>query len=186
MNTDHDRLCSSPEWAEFLTTELVPWCLNGIDLGANVVELGGGFGAATGHLVGLAGQLTVVENDPVLAAALTDRFPQAQVHLADATATPFPDASFDSAVCFTMLHHVSPPAAQDRLFAEVARLLRPGSWFAGTDSMASDQLREFHTGDIYEPIDPAALPGRLEAAGFTNAETELRDTRFRFRCQRAA
>jgi SAM-dependent methyltransferase len=185
MNTDHDRLCSSPEWAEFLTTELVPWCLHGIDLGPHVLELGGGFGAATGHLVGLAGRLTVVENDPALAIALTERFPQAEVHHADARATPFPDAAFDSALCFTMLHHVSPPSAQDELFAEVARLLRPGSWFAGTDSMASEQLRGFHAGDIYEPIDPAALPARLEAAGFTQTEVELRDTRFRFRCVRA-
>lgn len=186
MNTDHDRLCSSPEWAEFLTTELVPWCLHGLDLGSDMLELGGGFGAATAHLVTKAGQLTVVENDPALAAALTGRFPQADVHHADATATPFADATFDSALCFTMLHHVSPPALQDRLFVEVARLLRPGAWFAGTDSMASEQLREFHTGDIYEPIDPASLPARLERAGFTRAEVELRDTRFRFRCMRAA
>jgi SAM-dependent methyltransferase len=186
MNTDHDRLCSSPEWAEFLTTELVPWCLAGLELGPHVLELGGGFGAATAHLVGMAGRLTVVENDPALASALADRFPGAEVHLADATATQFPDSAFDSALCFTMLHHVTPPAAQDKLFAEVARLLRPAAWFAGTDSTASEKLRDFHTGDIYEPIDPEALPARLQRAGFTDVETEVREGRFRFRARVAA
>jgi SAM-dependent methyltransferase len=184
MNSDHDRLCSSPEWAEFLTTELVPWCLHGLDLGTHVLELGGGFGAATGHLVKLAANLTVVENDPTLAADLAGRFPQAEVHHDDATGTRLPGAAFDSAVCFTMLHHVSPEPAQDRLFAEVARLLRPGAWFAGTDSLASERLRDFHEGDIYQPVDPATLPARLRAAGFTDAEVEERDGRFRFRCRR--
>jgi ubiquinone/menaquinone biosynthesis C-methylase UbiE len=47
---------------------------------------------------------------------------------------PFDDESFSGAACFTMLHHVPSPEAQDRLFAEVGRVLRPGAPFAGTDS----------------------------------------------------
>jgi ubiquinone/menaquinone biosynthesis C-methylase UbiE len=43
----------------------------------------------------------------------------------------FPDATFDGAVSFTMLHHVPSEALQNRLLAEVARVLRPGSIFAG-------------------------------------------------------
>ncbi len=186
MNSDHDRLCSSPEWAELIATEIVPWCLAGLDLGSNVLELGGGFGAATAHLVGAVPKLTVVENDPVHAGALAQRFPAADVRHADARATGLPEAGFDSAVCFTMLHHVTPPSAQDLLFTEVARLLKPGAWFAGTDSLASERLRDFHEGDVYEPVDPETLPARLEKAGFTGTEFEIREGRFRFRCTRAA
>jgi SAM-dependent methyltransferase len=40
----------------------------------------------------------------------------------------FPVAAFDGAVCFTMLHHVSSEAMQNRLLAEVARVLRPGAF----------------------------------------------------------
>ncbi|GHF16232.1 hypothetical protein GCM10010359_17110 [Streptomyces morookaense] len=43
------------------------------------------------------------------------------------THMPFADGRFDSVVCFTMLHHVPTPAAQDRLFAEAHRVLRPGA-----------------------------------------------------------
>ncbi|HEY3006479.1 MAG TPA: class I SAM-dependent methyltransferase [Micromonosporaceae bacterium] len=184
MNTDHAKLCSSPEWAEYLAAELVPWGLDGVDATGDLLELGGGYGAATAYLVGRCRRLTVLESDPVLAAGLATRFPDADVRHGDGTASGLPAASFDLVACFTMLHHVSPPTAQDRLFAEAARLLRPGGWFAGTDSLASDGLREFHADDVYEPVDPARLPARLGAAGFVAVRTELDDEVFRFRCRR--
>jgi ubiquinone/menaquinone biosynthesis C-methylase UbiE len=59
----------------------------------------------------------------------------------DATAMSLPDESFDGAVCFTMLHHVPSVAKQDRLLREVARVLRPGGLFAGTDSLYRDVLQ---------------------------------------------
>jgi SAM-dependent methyltransferase len=185
MNTDHDKLCSSPEWAEYMAGEIVPWCLTGLTVTGQLLEIGGGFGAATSHLVNLPASLTIVEKDPVLAAGLTDRFPSVPVHTADATGTGLPAASFDAAVCFTMLHHVTPASDQDRLFAEVARLLRPGAWYAGTDSLGSDRLREFHEGDVYQPVDPDGLAARLSAVGFTDVETEIGDRIFRFRCVKA-
>jgi len=46
-----------------------------------------------------------------------------------------------------MLHHVASPALQDRLFAEVYRVLRPGGAFAGIDSMRSVLMRIFHIRD---------------------------------------
>jgi len=56
----------------------------------------------------------------------------------------FSDAAFDGAVSFTMLHHVSSEAMQNRLLAEVARVLRPGGVFAGTDSLYSRSFRLLH------------------------------------------
>ena len=66
-----------------------------------------------------------------------------------------------------MLHHVPRAELQDQLFAEVARVLRPGAAFVATDSLGSDDLRDFHEGDTYVPIDPAGLEARLTGAGFT-------------------
>jgi SAM-dependent methyltransferase len=83
-------------------------------------------------------------------------------------------------VCFTMLHHLPGAPAQDRLFAEAARVLRPGGVFAGTDSRPSLRWRLIHLGDICTPIDPGMLPGRLEAAGFTRVAVRADERMVRF------
>ncbi|MCP2327114.1 SAM-dependent methyltransferase [Hamadaea flava] len=183
MNSLHDAYCSSPEWAEILVGEVLPWGLAGLPEPEYAVELGGGFGASTAYLLDWARRLTVIEADATLAAGLTARFPTVDVRHADARRVPLADGVADAVVCFTMLHHVTPPAAQDELFFEAARLLRPGGWFAGTDSVASDRLREFHDGDVYEPLDPQTLPVRLMAAGFGEVDVEVGD-RLRFRARR--
>jgi SAM-dependent methyltransferase len=96
----------------------------------------------------------------------------------------FPDLSFDSAVSFTMLHHVQSAALQDRLFAEVARVLRPGGTFAGTDSVYSRFLRLLHVFDTMVLVDPATLPPRLERAGFTEIRVDTNPYAFRFRARK--
>jgi len=64
-------------------------------------------------------------------------------------------------------------ALQDRLLVELCRVLRPGGLFVGSDSIASADLRQFHAGDTYVPIDPDGLPNRLESAGFVDVEVEV-------------
>jgi SAM-dependent methyltransferase len=53
----------------------------------------------------------------------------------DATALPFDDARFSSVVGVTMLHHLHDAAAQDRLVANVRRVLRPGGVLCGSDNL---------------------------------------------------
>ncbi len=65
-----------------------------------------------------------------------------------------------------MLHHVPTAAAQNRLFAEALRVLRPGGLFVGSDSLPSNDLHEFHADDVYNPIDPGTLLTRLQTLGF--------------------
>ena len=85
----------------------------------------------------------------------------------DGTAMPFADASFDVVACFTMLHHVPSAGAQDRLFAEVARVLRAGGAFVGTDSIGRGVgFWLLHIGDTKVLIPPAGLPGRADRRRF--------------------
>jgi ubiquinone/menaquinone biosynthesis C-methylase UbiE len=99
------------------------------DLGDDVLEVGPGYGATTDVLRERVAKLTAVEIDPALAAVLADRLAGANVTVVegDATALDFDDGRFTGATCFAMLHHVPTSELQDQLFAEVARVLRPGA-----------------------------------------------------------
>lgn len=148
---------------------ILPWALGEQRLGDDVLEVGPGYGATTDVLCTMAAQLTSVEIDPELAAMLVERFadrPSVQIVNADATQLAYPDGHFTGAACFTMLHHVEPAQRQDRLFAEIARVLRPGAALVASDSLASEPLAGMHDGDTYNPVDPETLPDRLTAAGF--------------------
>ena len=79
----------------------------------------------------------------------------------------YPDESFDSVGCFTMLHHVPTLALQNKILAEAFRVLRPGGVLIGSDSLPSTDLHDFHADDIYNPIDPASLLSRLQTLGFS-------------------
>jgi ubiquinone/menaquinone biosynthesis C-methylase UbiE len=183
MNQQHLDLCSSAEWADAVRRWIIPWVLEAIDLGDDVLELGPGPGRTTEVLVEMAHRLTVIELDAALAADLAERMTPAGVSVdhGDATRLPYADARFSSVLCFTMLHHLPSAEDQDRLFAEAARVLRPGGVFAGTDSLDSDGFRELHVGDICVPVDPATLAGRLEAAGHREVSVEANEYGVRFR-----
>ena len=172
MNKAHEA-CGSDEWRQAIREVILPWALGETDLGDDVLEVGPGYGATTDVLSQSVPRLTSVEIDDELAAALVDRFADVasvQIVHGDATSLPYPDQSFSGAACFTMLHHVPTAELQDRLFAEVARVLRPGAALVASDSLASDELAAHHEGDTYNPVDPSSLPSRLAAVGFEGVE----------------
>ena len=187
MNQAHLELCSSAEWAEALEQWIIPWVLDSVDLGDDVLEIGPGPGLTTDILRGLVPRLTAIEIHSDLAASLEVRLAGTNVEIicGDATATELPSGRFSGAVCLTMLHHVPTVALQNKLFAEVHRLLRPGGVLAGEDSLASDELRELHIDDTYMPIDPEGLAGRLEKAGFHSANVDTNEYAVRFRTYKA-
>jgi ubiquinone/menaquinone biosynthesis C-methylase UbiE len=131
MNEGH-AWCGSDDWKAIVREQIVPWALGDRDLGDDVLEVGPGYGATTEVFSERTRQLTAVEIDPTLASALADRFKDTNVTVveADATSMTFPDATFTGATCFAMLHHVPSTELQDRIFVEIARVLRPGasSW----------------------------------------------------------
>jgi SAM-dependent methyltransferase len=182
MNVAHNILCSSGWWATRVRDELLPWGLKDVELGDDVLEVGPGFGATTRVLAPRLPKLTVLELNQGYCARLRSEFgDRVDIVQGDATKLPFEDGRFSAAICFTMLHHIPSAALQDRAFAEVARVLAPGGLFAGTDSLGSGRLfKLIHIGDILTLVDPATLPQRLTAAGFSDPSVSCgRSLRFR-------
>ncbi len=158
--------------------EILPWALGDLDLGDDVLEVGPGYGATTDVLAESVPKLTAVEVDPELAAMLVERFAgndSVLIVTGDATALEFADARFSGAASFTMLHHVPTVALQDRLFAEVSRVLRSGGAFVAGDSLADPEREANHEGDIYNPVDPVSLPARLQAAGLSDVAVKTNE-----------
>jgi ubiquinone/menaquinone biosynthesis C-methylase UbiE len=170
MNEKHAKLMPSPEWAAHIQDDVLPVATAGVTLGDDVLELGPGPGAATSWLRDRVARLVAVEHEADAAAALISRFGGGNVEVVhgDAGVLPYPDESFDTVATCTMLHHIPTRAQQDRVLAEVFRVLRPGGAFLGSDSLPSDDLHRFHEGDVYNPVEPAAFLTRLQTIGFAS------------------
>jgi ubiquinone/menaquinone biosynthesis C-methylase UbiE len=187
MNLLHNRMCASARWTRYVRTGLFPAVLKDVDLGDDVLELGPGLGVTTRELAGRVPRLTALEVDEGYAERLRRELePAVTIVSGDAAAMPFADAKFSGVACFTMLHHVPSPQAQDRLFAEALRVLRPGGVFVGSDGRVSLRFRLIHLGDTLVPVDPATLPARLRAAGFTDVRVTPVPGRVHFTGRRPA
>ena len=186
MNRIHRLYCRSSMWRRTLERKLLPWALADVELGDDVLEVGPGPGLVTDVLRSRRVPLTSIEIDPKLARSLRERTPADEVTVVtgDATDMPFEDGRFSAALSFTMLHHVPSPSLQDRLLAEVARVLRPGGIFVGSDSLSSRTFEMFHWFDTLVPVDPETFGGRLEEAGFESVSIRTAGSSFRFRASR--
>jgi ubiquinone/menaquinone biosynthesis C-methylase UbiE len=186
VNRIHNLICSSRWWARRVENELIPWGIGEAELGDDVLEVGPGFGATTKVLARRPGRLSVLELDAGYCERLREQLGgEVEVTQGDATKMPFEDGRFSGAVCFTMLHHIPSAELQNQAFAEIARVLRPGGVFAGTDSIGTGLVfKAIHVGDTLMPIDPDGFLARLEAAGFDAAKVKPSGGSFRFRAQK--
>jgi SAM-dependent methyltransferase len=182
VNKAHLEFCSSPEWARLVEDELLPWVLDGCELGDDLLEVGPGPGLTTDVLRHQAARLTALELDRDLAAQLAARLAGSNVTVVagDVTRMPFPAGRFSAAACLTMLHHIPSPALQDAALAELARVLRPGGLLVGADGLDTPARRELHVDDVFVPVEAATLAARLEAAGFGRPRVDIAGDRVRF------
>lgn len=173
MNLIHRKICSSEKWAATVEERLTPW-LADRDLGDDVLEIGPGFGATTRVLLEAVPKLTVLEIDPASTELLRAKFgDRAEVIEGSGAEMPFEDGRFSAVVCFTMLHHVPTAELQDAIFAEAARVLRPGGTYCGSDGQLNLRFRLLHLGDTMNVVDAATFPARLEKAGFDQVDVRL-------------
>lgn len=186
MNAYHRWLCQSASWKAGLQ-KLVPWALEGLDLGDHLLEIGAGPGLTTDLLRTRVPQMTVLEIDPRLADSLKRRMANTNVRVieGDATEMPFEDQEYSAVVSFTMLHHIPSAALQNKLLVEAQWVLKPGGVFAGVDSLVNLRFRLIHLGDTMVPVDPDTFGTRLEAAGFLHPRIDKTTRRFRFQAWRA-
>lgn len=185
MNRIHHWLCRSEHWRSTVAQRL-PWAIGNTDLGPNVLEIGPGPGLTTDLLRASVQRLTALEIDPRSAGALRSRLEGSNVEIieGDATKMPFGDSEFSGAVSFTMLHHVPSQELQNKVLAEVLRVLQPGGCFVGSDSLQNWFMRIIHVGDTLVPVDPDTFGARLESAGFEVLEVQKNSQSFRFRARR--
>jgi ubiquinone/menaquinone biosynthesis C-methylase UbiE len=185
MNRLHQWLCRSDRWRSTIA-ERLPWSIGNIDLGPNVLEIGPGPGLTTDLLRTSVPHLTALEIDPTLAGSLSARLKGSNVQVVegDATKMPFGDSEFSGVVSFTMLHHVPSRELQDKVLVEVRRVLQPGGFFVGSDSLQNWFLRMIHIGDTLVPVSPDTVGSRLETAGFEVLEVQRNSQAFRFRARR--
>jgi SAM-dependent methyltransferase len=94
--------------------------------GPSVLNAGAGQGTFSVRLARLGYEVTSIDDSPAAVDVLRSRLP-GPVELADVTAMPFADESFDAAVLGEVLEHVPDDAGA---LAEAARVLRPGGVLA--------------------------------------------------------
>src|SRR3954470_4553050 len=182
MNPLHNLFCGSSKYEQVFRDRLLPAVTAGVPLdGADVLEIGPGFGAGTEWFAERVGSVTAVEYDPRLAEKVQRRVPNARIINASGASMPLDDASYDVVLCTTMLHHVPTDAEQDALLAEARRVLRPGGVFCGSDSRSSFLFRLAHFGDVMNVVDPDTFAGRLAQAGHGDPNVYVHDRAFLFR-----
>jgi SAM-dependent methyltransferase len=177
MNEQHMVFCASEDWRRMVQETILPEALRGVALGDAAIEIGPGPGFTTDVLCTMTARLTAVEIDEGLAASLATRLDGGNVDVVvgDATALHYPSDTFTGAASFHMLHHIAPDAAQDRVFAELARVLVPGSVLVAADGTYNEGTAAFHEGDTYNPIEAGDLAGRLGRAGFEEVDVRTYD-----------
>ena len=165
---------------------MLPWLESVGELGDDVLEIGPGPGLTTDLLLTLTARITAVEVDAGLASQLARRLADSNVEVINASAERnglAPDR-FSAAACFAVLHHTETAAVQDRVFAELLRVLRPGGVLVGSEGYDNERTRRAHVGDQFVPVDPEGLPRRLGAIGFTEVGVEHGEYDFRFHARK--
>jgi SAM-dependent methyltransferase len=188
MNRMEHFLCSTSLWRRMTHRFLLPWVLSEGRLGDHVLEIGAGYGAATGHLLKLAPRVTSLEYDPRLLRRLIANHQCAELTTlcGDAATLPFADQSFSSAVAILVLHHLKSRELQDRAIAEVHRVLRPGGSFFAFEINDGWIHRMAHYRSTFTPVTPGSAFARLTKAGFSKISVDFRSGGYRISARRAA
>jgi len=187
MNRYETWFCGTRLWRWMTRRQVLPWVLQGSQLGEHVLELGAGPGVATEELARLAGRVTSLEYDHAFAAKLGVRFngSNATVIQGDAATLPFADGTFSSAIAILMLHHLHSNELQDRAFAETCRVLRPGGVFLAFEIQDGWLHRVGHIKSTFVPMAPASAFARLTAAGFAKVTVDIQRGAYRIRALRS-
>jgi ubiquinone/menaquinone biosynthesis C-methylase UbiE len=188
MNALENWFCASSFWRRITERHILPWLLDGYSLGDSVLELGAGPGATTEALRHRSARVTSLEYDHKVAAQLGARYERTNVAVlqADAASLPFPDATFSSVTAILVLHHLRSREQQEKAFAEIHRVLKPGGVFLVFEISDSWIHRFGHFKSTFVPIAPDAASRRMKSLGFANILVEKQRGAFRICALRGA
>jgi len=186
VNRFENWFCASSIWRTVTRKQLLPWLLTGTELGEHVLEIGAGPGAATEELRKRAGRVTSLEYSHAFALKIAQRCQTTNgaVLQGDASALPFPEKTFSAAIAVLVMHHLKTREAQERAFAEIFRVLRPGGLFLAIEIQDGWLNRIGHIRSTFVPVAPATVPERLAAAGFSSVSIGYRGSAYRLRALR--
>jgi ubiquinone/menaquinone biosynthesis C-methylase UbiE len=184
MNSFENWFCASGFWRYLTERQWLPWALEGTDLGARVLEVGAGPGAATAELARRARSVTSLEYSHDFCVRLQSEVNAASVVQGDASVLPFASQTFTSVIAVLVFHHLRSSDAQNRAFAEIFRVLKPGGVFVALEIQDGWLTRAAHFRSTFVPVSTDGLNGRLCAAGFSHIRVTNRNGGFRMRAER--
>ena len=135
-----------------------------------VADLGCGPGRVAGHLAGLGMDVSGIDLSRGMVEVARREHPGIAFEVASMTALPFADASLAGALAWYSIIH-TPDERQPELFAEFARVVRPGGWLLLAFQVGVDAVHLTHA--YGHDIDlhtrrqqPDRVRARLDSAGF--------------------
>jgi ubiquinone/menaquinone biosynthesis C-methylase UbiE len=187
MNRFENWFCASSIWRRMTRDRVLPWILSGSELGEHALEIGAGPGAATEELRKRAGRVTSLEYSHAFAFGIAQRSKTTNGAMlqGDASTLPFPEKTFSAAIAILVLHHLKSQKAQERAFAEIFRVLRPGGVFLAVEIQDGWLQRIGHIRSTFVPVAPATAPERLSAVGFSSVSIDFLRGAYRLRALRA-
>jgi SAM-dependent methyltransferase len=131
-------------------------------VGDRLIEVGAGFGRLATEYDGFRSIVLLDSSEVHVAAARAALAADARIEfvLGDACALPYPDGSFDAAVCVRVLHHFADP---EPVLAELGRILRPDGVlvleYANKRNLKSIARRVLRR-QAWSPFDPGSVQYR--------------------------
>jgi ubiquinone/menaquinone biosynthesis C-methylase UbiE len=141
-----------------------------------VADLGCGPGHVAAHLASLGVPTIGIDISPAMAEVGRQRYPEVQFRVGSLLALPATDGELAGALAFYSVIHL-PPEDRPYVFAEMARVIRPGGWLLlafhvslvghepGEIMHADQWWGETVDLDFYY-VDPAEVVDELKGAGF--------------------
>jgi len=136
--------------------------------GADLLDVGCWAGAFASMALDRARTVTAVDIEPLALEVARARTPQARFIEASVLSLPFAGCSFDVVTLWDVLEHL-PIGCENATFAEIARVLRPGGYFALSipcDNLLAKALDPMYFPKKHRHYSAGSLERLLEGSGF--------------------